>query len=154
MHGLDNAIKDYDKRITDRVAEWNALIAPYVEAQSGAKKKEAAEAEDDDVIISVVTNANEERKSKEEASYKPKDLLCGEDAMVGYEIWEESARTYFMMSGHDKKPPEQAYAIFIGILDIELRKMFKSGKTATMENMFSVLGDIFEAMYPLNTRRA
>ena len=74
--------------------------------------------------------------------------------MVGYEIWEESARTYFMMSGHDKKLPEQAYAIFIGLLDLELRKMFKSGKTATMENMFSVLGDIFEAMYPLNTRRA
>ena len=156
LHGLDTAVKDYDKRIMDRVGEWNTLVVPYVEAQSGAKK-EAAEAEDDDLIIIVITNEGEERKSKEEASYKPKDLLCSEDAMIGYEIWEESARTYFMMSGQDKKPPEQAYAIFIVLLDLELRKMFKedwkeSGKTTMMDNM-SVLGDIFEAMYPLNTRR-
>ena len=101
LHGLDSAVKDYDKRITDRVGEWNTLVAPYVEAQSGAKK-EVAEAEDDDLIIIVITNEGEERKSKEEASYKPKDLLCSEDAMIGYEIWEESARTYFMMSGQDR----------------------------------------------------
>ena len=29
-----------------------------------------------------------------------------------------------------------------------------SGKTVTMENMFEVLGNIFETMFPLNTRRS
>ena len=92
--GLETAVKTASNT-------WTVLVMTYVQKESATKTEVTAEDTEDEENAATSEDVDQ-RKSKEEISYKPKELLSTEEGIVGFKIWQEQAKTFFLMSGHNK----------------------------------------------------
>ena len=103
--------------------------------------------------------AAEKKKYRDEAIYRPKQVLSSEDGIAFYRIWRDQATTYFKMSGHTEKEAEKQKCVLITLLDVKLAKILSqnmndSGVITNFDNMLKELDGVFDDLYPLNGRRA
>ena len=161
--GFDLFIKD-NKEVSKTAAEqWATITTEYAEEQ-WAKEVPPPPPAPQEVILDVAdseesSSAAEKKKYRDEAIYRPKQVLSSEDGIAFYRIWRDQATTYFKLSGHTEKEAEKQKCVLITLLDVKLAKILSqnmndSGVITNFDNMLKELDAVFDDLYPLNGRRA
>ena len=107
------------------------------------------------------TESNTEGKesSKDQTSYRPREVLTIQDGITYLQSWKKTMETYFKVSGHQKRPLDIQRALFVTNLDAELTKNFEQdidekGEDTNLANMLATVQHIFDELHPINQRRA
>ena len=138
--------------------EWEEASNDFVNEMNNAEKAPPAK----EVVIEEEETEDRDKnatKMKDEQGYRPKEALNVEDGMEYLYCWVKSMKTYFEVSGHEKRPLAMQRALFVANLDAKMCKNFEQeledkGVDSNFTNMLAVIYSIFDQIHPVNQRRA
>ena len=144
--------------VTRDAKEWEEASNDFVNGMNNAEEAPPAK----EVVIEEEDSDDRDKntaKMKDELGYRPKEPLNAEDGMEYLYCWVKSMKTYFEVSGHEKRPLAMQRALFVANLDAKMTKSFEQeledrGVESNFTNMLAVIHSIFDQIHPVNQRRA
>ena len=160
---------NYEKRTQDCInamkvdvdrdaKEWEEVSNDFVNRMNNAEEAPPAK----EVVVEVDDTDDRDKtstKTKDELGYRPPEPLSVEDGMEYLYCWVKSMKTYFEVSGHEKRPLAMQRALFVANLDAKMTKNFEQELEdkeleSNFTNMLAVIHSIFDQIHPINQRRA
>jgi len=155
---IEDCVTGKEPEVTRATAEWEEISANFVEKMNNPPDKTPATVE---AAVTDETESNTEGKesSKDQTSYRPREVLTIQDGITYLQSWKKTMETYFKVSGHQKRPLDIQRALFVTNLDAELTKNFEQdidekGEDTNLANMLATVQHIFDELHPINQRRA
>ena len=121
---IEDCVTGKEPEVTRATAEWEEISANFVEKMNNPPDKTPATVE---AAVTDETESNTEGKesSKDQTSYRPREVLTIQDGITYLQSWKKTMETYFKVSGHQKRPLDIQRALFVTNLDAELTKNFE-----------------------------
>ena len=156
---ISDCINDKQPEISRAFNEWEEVSTNFVDRMNNAVSTPPPDRETATVEEGAAGGTEKTEGSKDQTSYRPKELLNIQDGINYLQSWKKTMETYFKVSGHNNKDPDMQRALFVTNLDAELTKNFEQdlnekGEETNLTNMLAVVQAIFDGLHPLNQRRA